>query len=154
VVVRELVIEDYDSVYALWQSCVGIGLSAADSRSAIEAYLSRNPGLSSVVEEDGRVLATVLCGHDGRRGFLHHLAVAYGHRRRGLGRRLTERSLELLGAQGIGKCHVFVFRENVEGGAFWHRVGFDRREEIALFSRELDVGRSSALPTGAAAEPR
>ena len=91
--IREMTSEDYDAVYALWQATEGLGLSDADSREAIARYLERNPGLSFIAVENEELLGTVLCGHDGRRGYLHHLAVARSHRGQGLGRRLAQRAL-------------------------------------------------------------
>jgi len=135
-----MTIADYDQVYALWQACEGVGLSAADEPQAIRAYLERNPGLSAVALDGGRVVGTVLCGHDGRRGYIHHLAVAQSHRRRGIGRALVERILSALMAQGIQKCHLFVFGENRQAIAFWERVGFSQRVELVMMSRQIADG--------------
>jgi len=86
------------------------------------------------------VVGTVLCGHDGRRGYIHHLAVAQSHRRRGIGRALVERILSALMAQGIQKCHLFVFGENRQAIAFWERVGFSQRVELVMMSRQIADG--------------
>lgn len=134
--------QDYDEVIALWQSIEGVGLSNADSREAITRYLNRNPGFSQVMwakdEHDPagkRVLAgAVLCGHDGRRGLLHHLAVSPQFRRMGLGRRLVQRCLEGLRADGIDKCHLFVFNSNSSGRDFWLQCGWSERPELVLMS--------------------
>jgi len=138
--IRPMTIADYDQVYALWQACEGVGLSATDEPQAIRAYLERNPGLSAVALDGGRVVGTVLCGHDGRRGYIHHLAVAQSHRRRGIGRALVERMLSALMAQGIQKCHLFVFGENRQAIAFWERVGFSQRVELVMMSRQIADG--------------
>lgn len=66
---------DYDEAWALWKRTEGIGLSQADEPRNIASFLARNPGLSFVAEEEGKIVGAVLCGSDGRRGFLHHLAV-------------------------------------------------------------------------------
>ena len=80
---------DHAAVVELWCSAEGIGLSSADSRPEIEHYLERNPGMSFVARDDGQIVGAALCGHDGRRGYLHHLAVAQSHRRRGIGTALA-----------------------------------------------------------------
>jgi putative acetyltransferase len=67
----------------------------------------------------------VLCGHDGRRGYLHHLAVAESHRRGGIGRQLVERCLTGLRSIGIMKCHLFIFIDNDIGLDFWQGFGKD-----------------------------
>jgi len=136
-----MILEDYEVVIALWQACEGIGLSRADSQEAIGRYLKRNPGLSQVawVEgETGAALAgAVLCGHDGRRGFIHHLAVHPLYRRSGLGRALAERCLQGLAAENIDKCHLFVFNQNEAGRRFWSRCGWIERDELVILSTNI-----------------
>ena len=136
--------DDYDEVLALWEKSEGVGLSGADSRESIARYLERNPGLSFVARDDGEIVGAVLCGHDGRRGYLHHLAVAPSHRRQGIGEALTERCLDGLRAIGIGKCHLFIFEENGAGQAFWRSVGWEDRGDIEVVSRTIDATRTSA----------
>lgn len=86
VMLREMTVQDYEEVLALWRSSEGIGLSDADSRENIARFLERNPGLSFVAYDGQELIGAVLCGYDGRRGYIHHLAVAESHRRRRLGR--------------------------------------------------------------------
>lgn len=131
---REMKIDDYDQVHNLWKTSIGIGLSSADEREQIVIYLERNPGTSFVAFDGPELVAAVLCGHDGRRGYIHHLAVKKSHRFNGIGRQLVEYCLEQLRLHGIQKCHIFVFRENHEAIAFWERVGFTRRLELSMMS--------------------
>ena len=135
---RDFTLADYDAALALWQSCEGIGLNASDTRPAIAAYLVRNPGLSLVATDAaGALVGAVLCGHDGRRGYLHHLAVASAHRRRGLGRRLVETALDRLRVTGIPKCNLFLYATNTDGRAFWERCGWSARTDLVLIQRPL-----------------
>lgn len=124
----------YEQALALWQAAVGVGLSEADSREAIGRYLERNPGLSLIAVQDGQMIGAVLCGHDGRRGFIHHLAVQPGMRRRGVGRQLVQECLAGLRREGIQKCHLFVFQQNREAIAFWRAIGFTARDELSMMS--------------------
>lgn len=126
---------DYDEVMVLWSHAEGLTLRDADSREAIARYLARNPGLSFVAREDGRLVGAVLGGTDGRRGYLQHLAVAPSHRGRGLGRALAERSVESLRALGIAKCHLMVREENAQARAFWAHLGWSERADVMLMSR-------------------
>jgi N-acetylglutamate synthase len=134
---RVFTMDDYDAAYALWQSVEGIGLSEADTRDNIAQFLRRNPGLSFVAEEDGRLVGALLCGNDGRRGFLHHLAVARDHRRAGVGRALVERCLRALAGVGMRKCHIFVLAENAEGRKFWKRIGWEERTTLVVMSHDV-----------------
>src|SRR6185295_720662 len=93
---------DYDAVVEFWCRQEGIGLNESDECEPIARFLARNPGMSFVARDPaGNVIAAVLCGHDGRRGYLHHLAVDLQHRRNGLGTALVERCLAQLAAVGI-----------------------------------------------------
>jgi putative acetyltransferase len=135
IVFSEMTIADYDEVLSLWKGTAGIGLTAADSRDGTAAYLAHNPGLSVVARQDGRLIGAVLCGHDGRRAYLHHLAVADGARHRGIGRKLVDESLARAAAQGIEKAHAWVYRENQSGLEFWKQIGWTGRTELQIVSR-------------------
>lgn len=132
--------EDYDEVYALWQRCEGVGLSSADSRQSIATYLDRNPGLSFVARHGETIVGAILCGHDGRRGYIHHLAVEENYRRHGIGRHLVKHSLAALKEEDIQKCHLFIFRENEYGIAFWQSVGWTFRQDIRVMSTFINEG--------------
>jgi putative acetyltransferase len=128
-------IDDYEEVYSLWQSSEGIGLSDADSRENLSVFLARNKGLSTVAIDGSKLVGALLCGHDGRRGYIHHLAVAGNFRRKGIGQALVEYSLEELSKAGIQKCHLFVFSENREARAFWSQINWTERSELIMMSQ-------------------
>jgi N-acetylglutamate synthase len=132
--IRTFEFADYEAARGLWEASEGVGLSGADEPQAIRAYLVRNPGLSFVAAERGEIVGTILCGHDGRRGFVHHLVTAESHRRRGIARALLNRGLAALRDVGVQKCHMFVFKANADGIAFWRTVGAEERLELTLFS--------------------
>ena len=128
-------ISDYDRVYALWKKAEGIGLGESDAREAIARFLKRNPNLSVVATAGRRIVGAILCGHDGRRGYLHHLVVSPRLRRKGLGRRLVAVCLDKLHSEGIPKCNLFVFASNASGKAFWRRIGWTVRSDLRLVQR-------------------
>ena len=74
-IIREMTIDDYDEVYEMWQITTKRALSKADEKDQMERYLKHNAGMSQVAVVDGKIVGTVLAGHDGRRGFIHHMAV-------------------------------------------------------------------------------
>jgi ribosomal protein S18 acetylase RimI-like enzyme len=106
--IRELTIMDYEAVIDFWQKMKGIGLSSADEAGNLALFLERNPHLSFIAFDQGRLAGTALCGHDGRRGFIYHLAVDPACRRNGIGRQLVECCLAGLKTVGIEKCHIMV----------------------------------------------
>lgn len=138
--IREFSVADYAAARSLWDRSEGMGLSDADSPEGVERFLARNPGTSFVAEDDGLVVATILGGHDGRRGFIYHLAVSETHRRRGLGRRLVGLCLDALRARGVQKCHLLTLRENEEGLAFWRKIAAEERKTVVMFSFLTDRG--------------
>ena len=142
--ISEMTIQDYDDAYALWQSCEGIGLSDADSHCGIEEFLNQIPVLSFTAHTDACLAGTVLCGSDGRRGYLYHLAVDPSCRRMGIGQALMERSLSALRARGIQRCHIMVFKDNTNGLAFWQSVDWKLRKDIAILSYDLVAAEGGA----------
>ena len=136
--IRIMTIEDYDKVYALWLSCRGMGLNDADdSQEGIARYLDRNPDTCFVAEEEGKILGSIMAGHDGRRGYIYHTAVHPGHRRRGIGAGLVESVMEALKQKGISKVALVAFAGNEAGNAFWERMGFTERTDLTYRNRAL-----------------
>ena len=126
---------DCDDVLALWRRTEGVGLNEGDTREGITAYLARNPGLSQIAHCEERIVGAVLCGHDGRRGYLHHLAVEPAFRGRGLGSAIVETCLNRLASEGIEKCNLFVYADNEPGARFWIRNGWTERTELKVLSK-------------------
>jgi ribosomal protein S18 acetylase RimI-like enzyme len=131
---RNLQITDHQDLIVLWRNCDGISLRDADSRQGMQKYLERNPGLSFVAEADARIVASLMAGHDGRRGYIQHLAVDPEQRNQGIAGRLLELCLQALQAQGIVKSHVHVLNSNQLGRDFWSRRGWIHRDEIEMYS--------------------
>ncbi|MDR3173261.1 MAG: GNAT family N-acetyltransferase [Treponema sp.] len=136
--IRNMTIDDYDAVHALWIAAPGMGLNDLDdSREGIEKYLKRNPGTCFVAEEGGLILGVILSGHDGRRGYIHHTAVAALYRHRGIGKALLDAALGALRREGIHKAALVAFADNAAGNAFWEKNGFTTREELIYRNRVI-----------------
>ncbi|MGZ5020396.1 MAG: GNAT family N-acetyltransferase [Chthoniobacterales bacterium] len=133
---REFLMDDYDAAVALWKKIEGVEICEGDSREEIRGYLARNPGLSRVAEENGVMAGAALCGYDGRRGFIYHLAVAQQFRGRGVGKRLLDDCLRGLRAAGLPRAIILVARDNPLGREFWLRNGWEEIDAIAM-SHEL-----------------
>ena len=128
---------DYEGAVSLWRSLPGLGLSGADKEDQIHHFLEMNPDTCFVAVDQGRLIGTVLGGNDGRRGYIYHLAVAPAFQRSGLGRELVLRCLNALKNAGLQKCHIFVIADNEEGKKFWDRIGWVRRDDILVMSKDL-----------------
>lgn len=132
---REMTTDDYPQVYALWDKTEGVGLSDADARENIAQFLKRNPGTSFVAYAGDRLVGVVLCGNDGRRGYIHHLAVANTHFQKGIGSQLVVKCLKKLAKINIHKCHLFVFVDNQGAIDFWEKIGWEQRRELLVMSK-------------------
>jgi N-acetylglutamate synthase len=127
--------EDIPGALVLWQGLPGIGLRSADSLPALTRYLQRNPGMSFVaISGTGELIGVSLAGHDGRRGLLHHVAVAAHYQKRGIGRSLVAACLDALKADGIEKINLWVKADNRDGLSFWKRLGGRERSDIVMVS--------------------
>ena len=134
IVFRPMEPADYRAFYNLMRETPGIVLRDADTPEAAARYLARNPGLSFVAVAGRRIVGGILAGHDGRRGYLHHLLVHRELRGQGIARILVDRAVTALGAAGIDKSHIDVLRDNQRGQGFWNALGWQRRDDIFRFS--------------------
>ena len=129
--IRPMTIHDYDQLRALWLSTPGMGLNDLDdSREGIARFIARNPRTSFVATEGLDVIGAIMCGHDGRRGYIYHACVRADRRGEGVGRALAEAALNALRAEGIHKVALVVFQRNGKGNAFWEKLGFTAREDL------------------------
>ena len=136
--IRPMTLDDYDRVWALWMSCRNMGFNDLDdSREGIGRFLKRNPDTCFAAEADRDLAGVILAGHDGRRGYIYHMAVAEDYRRHGIGSALVDRCLEALKHEGINKVALVAFRTNDAGNAFWERMGFSLRDDLNYRNRAL-----------------
>ena len=128
--IRVMTIDDYEKVYSLWMSCKNMGFNNLDdSREGIAKYLKRNPSTCFVAEQGENIVGVILSGHDGRRGFIHHLAVAENCRRQGIATELLECA--------VSSVALLVFNRNEAGNAFWEKNGFTSREDLVYRNKAL-----------------
>ena len=137
VTTREFVMSDYDDVIALWEGVEGLEICEGDSRQEIAEYLNRNPGLSRVAVLDDKIVGAALCGHDGRRGWIYHLAVAPTYRRQKVGNDLLESCVDALRAIGLKRAIILVAGDNPGGHDFWLRNGWEDIDGAIAMTREL-----------------
>lgn len=137
---REMTMKDYEAVYALWQESEGLKHNSDDdSRDSIKRFLERNTNLSYVGWDGGLLVGAALCGHDGRQGYIHNLAVRKSHRKQGIGKSLVGRCMYALMHIGIHHCHLFVLGDNQAGIQFWEKLGWEQRVELITMSQPLSI---------------
>ena len=123
--IRPFSMADYAGALSFWKCIEGLGLNESDTPEAIAAFLERNPNFCAVALVERVIVGTVLCGHNGRAGSLHHLAVASTLRGRGIATRLDDYSFSKLAEAGIPRCNIFVYNGNDEGNRFWLNNGWN-----------------------------
>jgi ribosomal protein S18 acetylase RimI-like enzyme len=134
---REFSIGDYDAALRVWQRVEGVEIAEGDDREGITQFLARNPGLSRVAIDGPAIVGVALCGHDGRRGHIYHLAVDPAYQGRGLGKRLLAECLDGLRRAGVQRVIILVADDNQRGAEFWKRYGW---EEIpGVIAMGIDV---------------
>ena len=125
---------DRDAVVALWEAC-GLARSWNDAGRDIERKQGLQPELF-LVGFDGEVLvATVMAGYEGHRGWVNYLGVDPGHRRKGYGRRMMRAAEEALAGLGAPKVNLQVRAGNDEAVAFYRSVGYEIEERVSLGKR-------------------
>lgn len=136
--IRTMTRDDYDLVYSLWLGTPNMGLNNLDdSKEGVGKYLARNPNTCFVAEKGDQVIGVILSGHDGRRGFIYHVAVAGSERRKGVGCALVEAAMSALEREGINKVALVVFSDNEAGGVFWERQGFTLRPDLTYRNKAI-----------------
>ena len=147
VTTRLVTIEDYDKIFALWNSTEQTKRAlnpVDDSREGIARYLKRNPTTCFLaLSKDGsgdapEVIGVILTGHDGRRGIIHHMCVHPSFRRQGIARMLVQKAEEALKKEGINKIFGLVFKDNDAANAFWENQGYTLRTNLNYRNKSLN----------------
>lgn len=137
--IRAMKAEDYPKMYKLWNSIEGFGIRAIDdSEEEITRFLKRNPTTSVVAEEDGKIIGTILCGHDGRTGCFYHVCVQRDYRKHGIATKMVQYSLNALKKEKISKASLVAFSENKIGNAYWHELGWIERNDLNCYDYILN----------------
>jgi ribosomal protein S18 acetylase RimI-like enzyme len=123
--IREFSIKDYDAAIELWRRVEGLEIAEGDDKEGVAQFLAGNPGLSRVATDGSAIVGVALCGHDGRRGHIYHLAVDPAYQGRGLGKCLLDECLEGLRRAGLKRVIIMVADDNRRGGQFWKRRGWE-----------------------------
>jgi N-acetylglutamate synthase len=141
--IKLMTIEDYNKVYQLWTNTNGMGMrSLDDSLEGIERFLKRNPTTCYIAQEENMVIGVILCGHDGRRGYIYHTAVNTNYRGKGVGKALVDTALYALKKEGINKVALVAFASNDLGNNFWQSLGFEKRSD--LIYRNLSINEKNS----------
>ena len=139
IIYKEMQEVDIRNALDFWKGVPGVHLhdNGEDTYEGVLLYLKRNPGCSFVAIDNGDIVGAILCGHDGRRGFINHLGVAVSYRRKGIATQLVERSLQQFKKEGIKKSALFVLNENEEAMKFYRTIGWGEESIVKIFMKIL-----------------
>ncbi|GAB4158429.1 MAG: GNAT family N-acetyltransferase [Planctomycetota bacterium] len=133
---KEFTIHHYDEVRQLW-SRAGIKLTLSDEKNEIARMLQRNPDTCFIAEANGKVVAAVMGSWDGRRGFVHHLAVEPSFQRRGLGRAMMAELERRFRIMDVVKITFLVENDNLAVLDFYRKLGYSVRDDLTAVSKTL-----------------
>lgn len=136
--IRVMTMDDYEALFDLWVNTPNMGLrSLDDSREGIERFLRRNPTTSFAAYEEGRLTGAILCGHDGRRGYIYHTVVLPEYRRQGIASALIEKAVQALREEGITRVCLNVMETNEQGKDFWIGRGWEKKDFLGFYSKSI-----------------
>jgi len=123
----------YHKVVELWKKA-GIGVGSSDTKEEIAGVLNRNPDLFLIGKEDGKIVAVVIGAFDGRRGYVHHLAVDLDYQKRGYGKIIMDELIERFRKKKVHKIHLFIEKTNPEVVDFYSNLGWNVRDDLIMMS--------------------
>jgi len=99
--------------------------------------LDKHPELFLIAEAKDVLVGTVLGSFDGRRGYVHHLAVLPEFQNRGIGSALLEILEDKYRKMGVVKIHLFIETVNAEVESYYQKRGWHRRNDLIMMSKTL-----------------
>jgi ribosomal protein S18 acetylase RimI-like enzyme len=130
---------DYAAVYAIWQACqLTLGLS--DTFKEVERVRLLHPALFLVMENEMSIIGTVMGSFDGRRGYVHHLAVAPEHQKNGCGTLLMHELEKRYEKMGAVKIHLFVEKRNQLVVRYYEKRQWQVRDDLIMMSKNIEKG--------------
>ena len=144
--IKVMTISDYENLFAMWKNTPNMGLrSLDDSKEGISCFLKRNPDTNFVAYEDEKLIGAILCGHDGRRGYIYHTVVLPEYRGRGIATALVEAAVEALQKEGISRVCLNVMKTNEQGKKFWVGKGWEKKDFLEFYSKAITDKINSPL---------
>ena len=131
--IEKFKIEYYDDVMRLWRKA-GIEVVSSDTIDEVTRVFNRNPDLFLIGKIQERVMAVVMGAFDGRRGYVHHLAVDPDYQKRGFGKTIMDALVEQFRKMNIHKVHLFIEKSNKNVVEFYNNLGWDVRKDLIMMS--------------------
>ena len=139
--IRKMTIADYTEVYKLWHEIKNFAIRQIDdSKDGIVKFLNRNKTTCVVAVCDGKIIGSILCGHDGREACFYHVCVREDMRNCGVATHMVNYIIDKLNKLNINKIKLVAFKENKLGNKFWKDIGFTQNKNINIYEKVLNKG--------------
>lgn len=125
--IREIIIADYDNLIIFWKE--NYFVNELDDPIPFKNFLSKNPHLSFLAEENGKIVGTALGSFDGRRGYVQKLVIDKGSRGKGIGKKLLDLMVSKL--KKAGALYIPISCE-AEMLPFYEKSGFKKTNQITI----------------------
>lgn len=123
----------YQEVVELWRRA-GIGIGSSDTKDEVAEVLTRNPNLFLIGKKDGKIVSSVIGTSDGRRGYVHHLAVDPSYQKKGYGKMIMDKLIEIYRDMKVHKIHLFIEKKNKLVVEFYSKLGWEIRDDLIMMS--------------------
>ena len=123
----------YDEVIKLWRRA-GINVGSTDTKEELERAVQLNPDLFLIGKLDKKIISVVLGGFDGRRGYVHHLAVDPDYQKKGHGKKIMDSLMSKFLEMKVHKVHLFIEKDNKEVVEFYENLGWEIRHDLIMMS--------------------
>lgn len=130
---EKLSIKDYDRILEIWKQ-TELSVGSSDTKKQVKRMIERNPRLCFVGKIDKKIVGVVMGGFDGRRGYVHHLAVDPDYQNKGFGKLIMEELMERFKKLKIHKVHLFVEKRNEKVINFYNNLGWNLRDDLIMMS--------------------
>ncbi|MCL4106585.1 UNVERIFIED_CONTAM: hypothetical protein GTU68_009719, partial [Idotea baltica] len=125
---------DQLELIALWREC-NLVAPQNDPIKDIERKLKVDPDLFLVGVSEGRVIASVMGGYDGHRGWINYLAVKPSSQARGYGRELMSIIERNIHSKGCPKINLQIRSSNASVIAFYESLGYSDDNVVGMGKR-------------------
>jgi len=137
VIIRQMDINDYEEILKLWTEVPNVESNQLQSKDKLERFLRKNSSYNLVCQVNNKIIGTLLCGSDGQRAHIYHLAIREDYRSKETESYMINELIRKLKKDGVEECSLFVRDYNYEEQDFWITEGWKESRELLIFSRKL-----------------
>ena len=132
-IIEKFSMKYYKEVIELWRK-TGISVGSTDTKEELKRMIEHNPDLFLIGKIEEKVIGVVMGGFDGRRGYVHHLAVDQKYQKKGYGKIIMDELMVRFRKMRVHKVHLFIEKYNKEVVKFYQNLGWEIRDDLIMMS--------------------